>query len=117
MYRLFDVSAQEFQHNREGFLNLIHTSDRQVVVKWLEEIRTGRRTRDLEFPIFRKNGELRYIRCRAIVKFDKTGKPARFVGTAQDITERKLADIQIRQQAERLTTLRKLIRQFHPVST
>src|SRR3990170_4489601 len=57
---------------------------------------------------FRRNGELRYIHCRGGVEFDKTGKPARFIGTAQDVTERKLAEIQIRQQVERLTALRKI---------
>jgi hypothetical protein len=65
-------------------------------------------TRELEFLIFRKNGELRYIRCRGAVEFDQAGKPARFIGTAQDVTERKLAEIQIRQQLERLTALSKI---------
>ena len=108
MYRLFDVSPQEFQHNREGFLGAIYSSDRPLVAKWLEGIRAGRQTGELEFLVFRRNGELRYIHCRGGVEFDKTGKPARFIGTAQDVTERKLAEIQIRQQVERLTALRKI---------
>ncbi len=108
MYRLFDVSPEEFQHNSEGFLGLIYSSDRPMVAKWMEGIQSGRQTRELEFRILRKNGELRYIRCRGAVEFDTTGKPASFIGTAQDVTERKLSEIQIRQQIERLTALRKI---------
>ncbi|MGZ9166421.1 MAG: HD domain-containing phosphohydrolase, partial [Anaerolineales bacterium] len=108
MYRLLDVSPQEFQHNREGFLGAIYSSDRPLVAKWLEGIRAGRQTGELEFLVFRRNGELRYIHCGGGVEFDRTGKPARFIGTAQDVTERKLAEIQIRQQVERLTALRKI---------
>ena len=108
MYRLLDISQQEFQHNSEGFLGLIHSPDRPMVAKWMEGIRVGRQAGELEFLVFRKNGELRYIRCQGAVEFDRTGKPARFIGTAQDVTERKLAEIQIRQQVERLTALRKI---------
>jgi PAS domain S-box-containing protein len=108
MYHLLDVSPQEFQHNSEAFLDLIYSSDRPMVAKWIEEIRSGRQTRELEFLILRKNSELHYIRCRGEVEYDASSQPTRFIGTAQDVTERKIAEIQIRQQIERLTALRKI---------
>lgn len=108
MYRLLDINAEEFQHNGEGFLSLVYSPDRPMVAKWLDDIRVRGQTKDIEFLVFCKNGELRYIRCRGAVEFDTSGKPARFIGTGQDVTERKLAEIQIRQQIERLTALRKI---------
>ena len=41
MYRLFDVSPEEFQHSSAGFLGVIYSSDRPLVAKWLEDIRAG----------------------------------------------------------------------------
>jgi len=108
MYRLFDVSSDEFQHNQEGFLSLIYSPDRPMVSKWIKDIRVGSQVGEVEFLVFRKNSELRYIRCRGAIQFDKAGKPARFIGTAQDVTESKLAEIQIRQQIEHLIALRKI---------
>lgn len=108
MYRLFDVSPEEFGHNSEAFLELIYSPERRAVAKWMADIRAGRQASEMEFSIFRKNGEMRYIRCRGAVEFDFSGTPIRFIGTAQDVTERKLADLQIRQQIERLTTLREV---------
>jgi PAS domain S-box-containing protein len=108
MYLLFDVSSEEFQHNSAGFMAVIYSPDRPMVAKWMEEIRGGSQVGEVEFLVFRKNSELRYIRCRGAVQVDKAGKPARFIGTAQDVTERKLAEIQIRQQIEHLTALRKI---------
>jgi PAS domain S-box-containing protein len=108
MYRLFDVSLKEIPHTSEAFLSLIYPLDYPAAVKWLEAIRTGRQPGELDFRIFRKNGELRHIQCRGAITFDSAGKPVRFVGMAQDITERKLAEIQIRQQIERLSALRKI---------
>ncbi len=106
MYRLLDVSRGDFQHNREGFLDLIYSADRPEVTKWMTDIRAGRQVKELDFRIFHRNSELRYIQVRGAVIFDSTGKPARFTGTAQDVSERKLAEIQIRQQIDHLNALR-----------
>jgi len=108
MYRLFDVSKEAFPHNRNGFLNLIYSSDRPAAAQWMEDIRNGRQTKDLNVRIFRTNGELRHIQCRGAISFDAGNKPVRFTGMAQDVTERKLAEIQIHQQIERLSALRKI---------
>ncbi len=108
MYRLFDISPREFPHTSEAFLNLIYSLDQPAASKWMEDIRIGSQPRKLEFRIFRKNGELRHLQCRGAIRFDTNGKPVRFVGMAQDITESKLAEIQIRQQIERISALRKI---------
>ena len=108
MYRLVDVSPREMPHNSEGFLNLVYQLDHPAAVQWMETIRAGRQPGELTFRIFRKNGELRYIQCRGGLVFDSSGKPVRFIGMAQDITELKLAEIQIRKQLEHLSALRKI---------
>jgi PAS domain S-box-containing protein/putative nucleotidyltransferase with HDIG domain len=108
MYRLLDVSPKEFPHTSEAFLNLIYPLDHPAAVQWMEDIRAANQPRELDFRFFRRNGELRYLQCRGAITFDPTGKPVRFIGMAQDITERKLAEIQIRQQIERLSALRKI---------
>lgn len=108
MYRLFDVSPREFPHTSEAFLNLIYPLDHPAAVQWMVDIRMGRQPKELDFRIFRKNGELRYLQCRGALTLDSTGKPVLFIGMAQDITERKLAEIQIQQQIERLNALREI---------
>jgi len=106
MYRLLDISPKDFQHTREGLLNLMYSADRPIAAKWMDDIKAGRKTKELDFRIFHSSGEMRYIQCRGAVVFDDSGMPKRFVGTAQDISERKLSEIQIRQQIAHLTALR-----------
>jgi PAS domain S-box-containing protein/putative nucleotidyltransferase with HDIG domain len=108
MYRLVDASPQEFQHKSADFLSLIYPSDYPMVAKWMNEIKAGRQVKELDFRLFHKNGELRYIQTSGAVIFDSAGNPARFIGTAQDVSERKLAEIQIRQQIQHLTALSKI---------
>ena len=108
MYRLLDVSADEFSHNLKTFLDLIYPEDRTSAEKWMEELMAGRLHRELGFRVFHKNYELRHLHGRGEVAFDANGHPASLIGTAQDVTENKLAEIQIRQQLERLTALRNI---------
>jgi PAS domain S-box-containing protein len=108
MYRLLDVPPEEFPHTIEAFLNLIYPADHSAAMQWIDAIRAGRQSGEADFRIFRKNGELRYIHFRGALRFDSRGKPVRFTGMSQDITERKLAEIQIRLQLERLSALRKV---------
>ena len=108
MYRLFDVSPHEFQHNREGFLRVIYSADRAVVAKWMQDLLIDNQVSELDFRIFHRNQELRYLYSRGTVERGGTGGARRFIGTMQDVTERNLAEIQIRQQIERLTALRKI---------
>lgn len=106
MYRLLGVSPPEFQHTSKDFLDRIYSADRPAAAKWMEEIKTGMQRKELDFRIFHSSGELRYIQCRGAVIFDNEARPQRFTGTAQDISERKIYEIQIRQQIARLTALR-----------
>ena len=106
MYRLFDVSPQDFQHDKAGFLSLVYAADRPLMTKWLDDILLRGQVREVEFLTLSKRGEQRYLYCRGAVEFDEAGKPLRFTGTAQDVTERKLSEVQSRQQVARLTALR-----------
>jgi HD-GYP domain-containing protein (c-di-GMP phosphodiesterase class II) len=86
---------------------LIYRADGTEVEKWIESIRAGQRLQDLDFRIFYKSGELRHMHVKGALVFDQ-GAPIRFTGTMQDITERKLAEIQIQQQLEHLNALRRI---------
>lgn len=108
MYRLLDTSPQDFVHTIEALVELVFTTDRPTVARWIDNIRTGRPTREIDFRLFLENGELRYIQCQGALIYDNEARPVRFIGTAQDISERKLSEIQIRQQIARLTALRNI---------
>jgi response regulator RpfG family c-di-GMP phosphodiesterase len=105
MYHLLDVLPDEFQHVSQGLLSVIYLEDRPLAAQWIKYIKAGKEVQEFDFRVFRANGEIRYIHFRGAVVL-VAGVPKRFVGTAQDISERKLSEIQIRQQIARLTALR-----------
>ena len=110
MYRLLDIFPDEFHHNSADFLALVYPSDRDLAAKWMADMKEGRQAKGLDFRIFHKNGELCYLHCTGVLEFAADGKPAQFIGTTQDVTEGKLAEIQIKQQIKRLTALSEIDR-------
>jgi HD-GYP domain-containing protein (c-di-GMP phosphodiesterase class II) len=110
MYRLLDVLPEEFQHNKAEFLALVYPSDRPTAAKWMADIDKGMPTKNLNFRLFHKNGELCYLQSTGAVEFDTMGTPVRFIGTTQDVTERQVAEIQINQQIKRLSALSEIDR-------
>jgi response regulator RpfG family c-di-GMP phosphodiesterase len=106
MYRLLDASPEIFPHTIQALLGLVYSEDRPAAAAWVDQIRAGRRVGELDFRILHASGELRYIQFTGETSFDETGKPSRFIGTAQDVSEHRLSEIQIRQQLARLTSLR-----------
>ncbi len=78
----------------EAFVDLIHPEDRESVHKaWTAALHGV--PYDIEHRIV-VGGQVKWVRERAQVEFDKDGNAVRGIGTVQDITERKEAENEIR---------------------
>jgi PAS domain S-box-containing protein len=109
-YRLLDILPEEFRHNSQDFLALIYPADRPGASKWLKDMKDGTQAKELNFRIFRKNRELRYLYCTGAVDFDDLGKAKNFIGTIQDITDRRVAELQVDRQIKHLIALSEIDR-------
>ena len=105
MYRILGLPLEERDSPRKEWLDVAHPEDRQRLSLALEEMQRGIRRFDVEFRIVRPNGEVRFLHSQGDVIRDELGRPLRRFGTAQDITERKLAEEQLRATSEQLRAL------------
>lgn len=86
-------TCQSLYENPLSWLDAIHPADRPAIEKWLGETKDGD-TR--EYRITTPDGKTRWIRARIFqVQNPKNGIP-RWVGSAEDITERKKMEEQLR---------------------
>ncbi|MGJ5672728.1 MAG: PAS domain S-box protein [Nostochopsis sp.] len=91
-------TCESLDANFRGWLEAIHPEDRQRIQNvFFEQSLAG--NYDEEYRIIRPDGSWRWIRDRGFPLRDKFGEPHRVVGIAEDITNRKLAEQQIREQA------------------
>ncbi|MBD1913046.1 MULTISPECIES: GAF domain-containing protein [unclassified Leptolyngbya] len=82
-----------------SFLGAVHPEDRERVANIFMDIQEE--ILGLEYRIVHPDGSIRWIWDRGFTVRNDVGEIYRIVGVAQDITERKQAEMIMRQQAER----------------
>ena len=94
---LFGIN-ESYEHSIEGWAALLHPAERTQMVEHLKnEVIGQRKNLDKEFRIIRQSDQAeRWMHGLGRLEFDDQGNPVKLKGTALDITERKLAEIELR---------------------
>ncbi|WP_318780346.1 PAS domain S-box protein [Atlanticothrix silvestris] len=80
----------------EDYLNnFVYPEDREVVARYLDE-GTGSK---LEFRVVWPDGSIHWLSAKGQICYDEVGQPIRMIGTTKEISDRKQAEQQIREQA------------------
>ncbi len=105
VYRIFGLKPQEFGATYEAFLNSVHPDDRGFVQRSVDEALYKGKPYKIDHRIVLPDGTIRIVHEEAEVTLDEDGRPIRMIGTVQDITERKLAEEELRRYREHLESL------------
>lgn len=82
--------------------SVVHPSDRHRVVQAFTELYAGGGSFDIEYRILHNNTGTRYLHHIAQTIYNNDGRMLQQMGTVHDITERRLAEYEVRQAQERL---------------
>ena len=97
LYRLFDLDPATVAPSFEAYLAQVHPEDRDAVVADLQQAVTNGTEHAMDYRVSLPSGEVRWLHGRCTVtKRDDIGMPVTVSGTAQDITDRKFVDIELR---------------------
>ncbi|NEO31761.1 MAG: PAS domain-containing protein [Symploca sp. SIO3C6] len=89
-----DVDSQEKSY--EAFLSTVHPEDRQLIEQDAQKSLQSKRDSSVEYRIILPDGKIRWIRSQYKFFYDEQGNPVKKTGIDIDITERKLAEIKIK---------------------
>ena len=114
-FRIFGFDPTQGEPSYEQHIQQIHPDDRASVQQsHAKMIETGR-GEELDFRILRSvseavatpgaSGEVRYVSGRGEAVVNEQGQVIKFFGTTLDITERKAAELALKQQKEILQTI------------
>jgi PAS domain S-box-containing protein/putative nucleotidyltransferase with HDIG domain len=91
VYRILGRTTDECRPTYENFIEAVHPDDRDMVTAALDRaLHTGRRY-NVNHRIVWPDGTVRVVHQQAGFSFDENGKPARMVGTLQDVTKQSRA--------------------------
>jgi PAS domain S-box-containing protein len=97
-------SRLSLYHSLRSLLRGIYPDDRKAYRKSLSQYLNGQPVHG-QFRIVRPDGAVRWVEARTYPIYNESQQVYRWVGVAEDITERKLAEDQLRQQTQRLQVL------------
>lgn len=101
-YSIFGITPGT-EINYDLFINCIHPDDRDYVnEKWNSALK--KEPYDIEHRII-VNSKVKWVREKADLEFDKKGNCISAVGIAQDITERRKAEDELKKQEEKIRSI------------
>ena len=74
----------------------IHPDDRMLAFEHVHRHLTDRVPYDVEYRVYRRDGEQRWFHSRGQAVWDDAGNPIRIAGSLRDVTENKLLEQQLR---------------------
>ncbi|MBE4906866.1 PAS domain S-box protein [Bacillus luteolus] len=98
LYQIFGVETN-LEITLETLLQYVHPEDRLYMKNAIEDALKGKPFY-INYRIIRSNGELRYIEALGELFYDDNKKPVKFIGTTQDVTERKLEQEKLKRSKE-----------------
>jgi len=105
IYRIFGLNPETHVVSYEGFLEAIHSEDRDEVVAGVQGALDGEKEYGVSHRIVRPDGSIRWVYERGEVFRDAEGRPVRMVGTVQDITEARHAQESLVRSEARMRSL------------
>jgi len=106
--KIWGRSCASMYENSRSWLLSVHPDDIPTLVAAFDIHIENQKPFDETFRIVRNDEEIRWIQVRSFPLFNATQRVIRFTGTAEDITERKLAEETLRQQLEQSLLLKRI---------
>ncbi len=97
VFEIFGISRENFDNTLEMSIQFYHPDDIDYVKEMTEKAVKDKKQYPLDVRIIRPNGEIRYIYAQGEMQFDEHDQLIHMTGTYLDITERKLAEIKIKE--------------------
>jgi diguanylate cyclase (GGDEF)-like protein/PAS domain S-box-containing protein len=97
LYEVLGVGEESYKRDFNGWLNVGHPTERERLDHYFtEEVLGGQAPFNIEYRIVRPcDGVERWVHGLGTVDFAEDGHPVAMFGVIQDITERKLAELEV----------------------
>ncbi|MEO7215692.1 PAS domain S-box protein [Mucilaginibacter sp.] len=112
MYRIYGINKMEHEPSPELFFSFIHPDDVDYVRARIDRTFKDLESASTEFRFIRHDGALRYGCSETKLERNQNHKISRFYGTMQDITQRKLAELEYTKMINDLSIRNKDLEQF-----
>jgi len=92
---LFGYDVEKLETGIDKWMKNIHPSDLEKIGPAVDELMSGpENSWDREYRFRKEDGSYAFVKDKAIIIRDDSGKPARVIGAMEDITDQKISEYQ-----------------------
>jgi len=107
-YRIFGYEPHAVQVDARLHFQAVHPGDQARIKQAVRDAMFNDAPYDVDYRIMRPDGDERYVVARGEIVRDATGRPTVFHGVVHDVTEAKLAEIELKQSRDRLAEAQRI---------
>jgi len=96
IFRIFEIDQEKFGASYEAFLSTVHPDDREAVHLAYTESVKNRTPYTMTHRLLMPDGRIKFVLEHGETFYDEGGNPIRSMGSVQDVTQRVLAEQQLR---------------------
>ena len=97
LYNIFEIDRTRFIATQEAFLDIIHPEDREQVRQVYADFVASQSCYEFTYRLLMPDGRVKWANERGETFCDDRGRPYRSIGTVQDITQRKNAEVMLQE--------------------
>ncbi|MBW6516492.1 MAG: PAS domain S-box protein [Candidatus Cloacimonetes bacterium] len=98
-------TPEEFTKNSFLWIEMVDPRDKEFVLQNVKKILSGEQINPFEHRIIRKDGKQAWLRNTPVLHYDNSGKLISYDGVVQDITERKIAEVELLEKQAQLSAI------------
>jgi PAS domain S-box-containing protein len=99
-YRLYGLTSDTEMDGISAWKKHVHPEDQVMANKAMLEAMEGKKEFDIEYRVTWPDSSVRFLRTKGMAQHDSSGKAIKMIGTKWDITEKKIAQENIRREKE-----------------
>lgn len=103
MYNIFEVDPRSFIPKSDHYITLFHPEDRDIVKREIKKCSQSGEPVNQDLRVILPDNSFKFINVQAYYQYDQKGQVEKFVGTVQDVNQRKIVEselIEARKAAE-----------------
>jgi len=104
LFCIYGYQPQEFTPTIDDFMKIIHPDDKDFLISVIDSPFESNEC-ELDFRIIKQNAEIIWIHEKIKCEYDTSKRLVRRYGVVQDITQRKLNEIKLKESEERFKEL------------
>lgn len=115
--KIFGNNNDSNQGDIDAFLDTVHPDDRSLVFESIQNAIKEGEPYDITHRVQHSGGEIRYVREKARVYKDETGKAIRVLGVMEDITDYTLTERELKESSDKLLQSNEEMKDFLAIAS